>query len=472
MSKVKTSFIRFLSSRKYLLILLIIVLAIGYLVPLMYMGDAQVKVMERNLMNLDLARSTFLYLFDSTLLAFSIFAPILILLNVAGYNKLKKMKPLFLIAFLLTSPIITLSSHSGNIETNLKQEKPLAKYVFIITLDGTRADVFWSVNSFIKSKLNESVYADHIVTVYPTVTYPGHISLLTGTWPQIHGTENNPSYGEFGTRPYSSYLRSYHKPRVDDILDLASKHGYLTAVFAAPPTMATIIGGENTYRVYGKGSEGTINSTIGYLDKNYATIRENGLVAFIHLVDTDSAGHRYGSDSFEYRKAIRDSISLVERLYNKLSQLGLLDDSIIVVTADHGMYGNKHHNVYPPLVSDIPLWMWGKPFKKGYKLGGGRIVDIAPTLYYILGIPKPNYVTGVTLYTALNDTYIESIRGESVNLEAMEKNEIKWAMGLIYKDIVLWYTIVVIMIWILIALLVNLLTIRKRIRREVGKKNE
>jgi len=444
---------------------LLAMLALGYIIPLLYMSDASIRVMERNLMNLDLTRSTYLFLFDALILASPFVILLLLYLNYVSYRKLKSVKASVLLAMLFLMPIFGVQSEKANSTITYTQEKPLAKYIFIITFDGARADVFWRVGGFIKSKLNESVYADHIVTVYPTVTYPGHISLLTGTWPQIHGTENNPPRTEFGSRPYSSYLRTYHRPKVEDILDVASKYGYMTAVFAAPSTMSSIIGNQDTYKVYGYGTIGTMNNTLAFLEDNLATIKSKGLIVFMHLVDTDSAGHDYGTDSIEYRNAMRKNIEQVGRLFNKLEQLGLLKDSVIVVTADHGMYGNRHHNVFPPLVSDIPLWMWGRPFKRGYKLGGGRIVDIAPTLYYILGIPKPNYVVGVTLFTALNSTYIKMVRGSDLNLEQMEKSEIKWAMGLIYRDLVFWHTIIVLIAWVMIVLLANFVSVRRQLKR-------
>ncbi len=470
MEKVKAYYKR-LGIHGPLLIGFLVVLLIGYIAFTSFSFGATLSEKEANLMNADLTRSSLLFILDSSLSAFLVLFPLILILDLMFRYKIKKRGAVtaLLIVGMLILPGVFLNTHAAApVSDQVKGSlgAPLAKYVFIITFDGARYDAFWSSAQYIIQHKNESAWANHIVCTYPTITYPNHVSLMTGTWPQIHLTQNNPPKQEFGTKRYASLLlRTYHTPVVDDILKIASREGFVTAVFTAPPTLAQILGSSETYRSSGEGSVGTMDNVIDYLQSHLAEIRSKGFVSMIHLVDTDSILHAYGTDSEQYRYAMNKNAEQVKRLINTLENLGLADKSVVIVTADHGGIGRQHFNVWPPLVAEIPLWMWGKPFKNGYELGGGRIIDIAPTVAYILGIPISPKSVGIVLYSALNETIIQEVRGETLNLEQLEMEEINRAIGLIYGELVLWYTIIVFMIWLIFALVADIWAAKGRLKK-------
>ena len=461
MEKVKTYYKK-LGVHGPLLIGFLLVLLIGYIAFTSFSFGGTLNEKEANLMNADLTRSSLLFILDSSLSAFLVLFPLVLILDFMLRYKIKKKTAIttILIVGMLILPNVFLNVQATTpMKTQVEGSigAPLAKYVFIITFDGARYDVFWSSAQYIIQHKNESAWANHIVCTYPTITYPNHVSLMTGTWPQIHLTQNNPPKMEFGTKRYASLiLRTYHTPVVDDILKIASKEGFTTAVFTAPSTLAQILGSSETYRSSGEGSVGTMDNVIEYLQNHLAEIKSKGFVTMVHLVDTDSVLHAYGTDSEQYRYAMYKNAEQVKRLISTLENLGLADESVVIVTADHGGIGKQHFNVWPPLVAEIPLWMWGKPFKKGYELAGGRIIDIAPTVAYILGIPISPKSVGIVLYSALNETIIQEVRGEAPNLAQLEGEEINRAIGLIYSELVLWYTMIVFIIWLILALVADI----------------
>ncbi len=436
---------------------------------------ADIKTMEANLMNLDLARSSLLFILDNLIIIFVIFSPFLIIGNIYLYFDLKKLKKMatvsLIILLIVLQPINLLAHQNKNMSTLQEPSTPLAKIVFVITFDGARADTFWNYADFIVKHKDEATWAKKIVVTYPTVTYPNHVSLFTGTWPQIHLTQNNPSSPDFGTRRYAStLLRGYHKPVVENIFQIAERYGYLTALFSAPSSLANILKASDTYVVTGFESIKMMSEVLDYLSSNINEIKNKGLLAFIHLVDTDEAMHSHGTDSPEYKLAMRRNAEQVGRLYNKTFDLGIQDDTVIIVTADHGGIERGHYNRWPPSVAEVALWMWGKPFKKGHQLGGARIVDIAPTVSYILGIPKPDKCIGVTLYTALNETVINEKRGISLDLINMEKNEIRKAFNVLLAETVTLYFINITAVLGLVILSILLLRQnkeRKKLKREI-----
>jgi arylsulfatase A-like enzyme len=107
-----------------------------------------------------------------------------------------------------------------------------------------------------------------------------------------------------------------------------------------------------------------------------------------------------------YRGAVAASDAAIGDLLSHLESRGLLENTIVVITADHGentyehglgvghgdhLYGRAGHHV--PLVIHRPGGV-----------GGGRVVnkqvrtiDIAPTLFELLGLATPSNIDGVAL---------------------------------------------------------------------------
>jgi predicted AlkP superfamily pyrophosphatase or phosphodiesterase len=69
--------------------------------------------------------------------------------------------------------------------------------VLMISIDGLRPDYVTHADEHqlkiptLRRFLTEGTYADGVVGVFPTVTYPSHTTLITGVWPAAHGILNN-----------------------------------------------------------------------------------------------------------------------------------------------------------------------------------------------------------------------------------------------------------------------------------------
>ena len=448
----------FYKRKIFLLIILSYILLVASPLALL---SGSIPQLENNLAVADAVRSSLLYLFDTVLVIFLTVVPIGLLVIGGSRRRLKRLGAISIMILIILSysPVIMgTSSHAIP-----ERENPLASKVFIITFDGTRADAFWQYAEFIINHRDEGAWAYRIVCTYPTITYPNHVSLFTGTWPQIHGTELNAG-GEYSSQQF--ILRRYRPPRAEDIFEVAEKYNIVTAIFSAPVTLASILGGESTYRFTGGEGEEMMQRTLNFLNDHRTEIEAKGLLAWIHLIDPDAAGHQGGSDSYLYHSAIRRMADLVGALYQKIHELGWENDTVIIVTADHGMIGNRHYGVWPPLVIDVPLWMWGKPFKSGLRLGGGRIIDIAPTVAFILGIPPPRESEGIVLYRAFNESYVKEKRGE-IDIETLALKSLKSALAVEYTEILKWGLATLTMAWITLLVLLFAFRDFKKLRKEL-----
>lgn len=71
-------------------------------------------------------------------------------------------------------------------------------------------------------------------TIYPSVTYPAHISMITGCWPGMHGVTSNFSFTT--SNKDQNWLWFSDSYQVEDIFEAAKKAGYHTASVSWPGT--------------------------------------------------------------------------------------------------------------------------------------------------------------------------------------------------------------------------------------------
>src|SRR5690606_23687953 len=62
----------------------------------------------------------------------------------------------------------------------------------------------------------------------------------------------------------------------------------------------------------------------------------------------------------------------------------------------------------------------GGPFRQGFAFGGAKIVDVAPTVLYLMGLPVPDEMDGRVLVEALDEEFVadnpigwENVTGEA-----------------------------------------------------------
>ena len=72
--------------------------------------------------------------------------------------------------------------------------------VLMISIDGlkpeyiTQADAHGMKLPYLRTLLAKGTYADGVVGIWPTITYPSHTTLITGVWPAEHGIYNNQAF--------------------------------------------------------------------------------------------------------------------------------------------------------------------------------------------------------------------------------------------------------------------------------------
>ena len=110
--------------------------------------------------------------------------------------------------------------------------------------------------------------------------------------------------------------------------------------------------------------------------------REHPDFVFLYMVETDEkGGHDNGWMSAPYLQCIHDAIDNVKRV---LDEVG--DEYTVIVTADHGGHDRAHGTDMPEDMT-IPMFFIGKSFEPGKQLSDISLLDLAPTVAHIMGVP-------------------------------------------------------------------------------------
>jgi hypothetical protein len=91
-----------------------------------------------------------------------------------------------------------------------------------------------------------------------------------------------------------------------------------------------------------------------------------------------------------YDDAILNFDLLVRKVVRELAKRGLKKNTVIVVLTDHGQRWSIDNRI--PL-----LFLFPRSENKGRIRGNAQILDIAPTLLDYIGIPRPEWMEGVSL---------------------------------------------------------------------------
>ena len=291
-----------------------------------------------------------------------------------------------------------------------------AKYVILVSIDGLRPDAVTTVgreklSNFYRFR-DQGAWTDNARTDMDyTLTLPNHTTMLTArrvTGGTGHGwsTNSDPSPNETLHSNRGSYVAS--------VFDVAHDNGLRTAAYVSKSKFIIydqsydesngtedLIGPDNgkdkidIYR-YSSESEALVNNFVSVMQTDPFHL------SFLHLHDPDAHGHGTGWMRPDYFDAVEKMDGLLGKLFNLVeNNLELQDNTVIIVTSDHGGTGYGHSNSSVAEHYMIPFYVWGKSVTNG--------VD----LYTLNTIGRQNPRSSRTTY----NTSIQPIRnGDAANL--------------------------------------------------------
>ena len=110
---------------------------------------------------------------------------------------------------------------------------------------------------------------------------------------------------------------------------------------------------------------------------------------FVHFDHVDHAGHKYGHMTEEYKAAVYKADSITGEVIKALKKAGIYEQTIILVTADHGGIGKGHGGTTREEI-EIPWIISGPGIKRNHKVSATvHQKDTAPTISKIFGLTVP-----------------------------------------------------------------------------------
>lgn len=247
---------------------------------------------------------------------------------------------------------VFLSACSG-IEPNQseQQNKP---YLVLVSFDGFRWDYASLTETPALDRMaRDGLKAEALQPAFPTVTFPNHFSIATGTLPWRHGIVANDFPNESGERWYRYKDRTTVQDGswylAEPVWVTAEKAGLRTAAYYFVGTEADVGGVRPSHwRAFDADVPGRARVS-QVLDWLAGPAETRPHLVTLYFEDVDDHGHWHGPQSDENLEAIRQVDRWLGQLREGIARLPHGNDVYVLLVSDHGQ---AYYNREEPLVLD------------------------------------------------------------------------------------------------------------------------
>jgi predicted AlkP superfamily pyrophosphatase or phosphodiesterase len=233
------------------------------------------------------------------------------------------------------TPVITVPNPPNTAAQQAKH------YVVLVSLDGLRYDYprRYGAPHLLQLEIKGASAPEGMFPAYPSLTFPNHISIVTGLYPEHHGIVANSFWDPAREQTYvytktqSNSDGSWYSGT--PLWVLAEQQGMRSACLFWPGSEAEIQGKRPSYYLHFDeklDDEKRVDQVVAWL-KLPPELRPHFIT--LYYSNVDHAGHNYGPDSDEVRAAVHHVDAMVGDLVTKIAPLHLPVDFVVV--ADHGM---------------------------------------------------------------------------------------------------------------------------------------
>jgi predicted AlkP superfamily pyrophosphatase or phosphodiesterase len=251
------------------------------------------------------------------------------------------------------------------------------EHVVLVSIDGLRPEFYRGdyETPTLKEMARDGASADAVESVYPSVTYAAHATIVTGVRPWKHGIYGNTTWTERGsTRDWHWYARDLKARTLwqaarDKGLKVAITYWPVSVGAAADWVLGEIWDPDKTgtaERLQAAATPGLLvelSLALGvprekiaedkaaidtFVSRAAAYIfrRYKPDLQFVHLINVDEAQHQNGRDAPEVRDAVRRQDENLARIRKGIEDSGLKDKTLLVVVGDHG-FTDVSRNINP-----------------------------------------------------------------------------------------------------------------------------
>lgn len=254
---------------------------------------------------------------------------------------------------------------------------PAVRHVVILSVDGARAD---AVRTILPAALvAQAAYSWEAQTTLPSSTLPAHASMLTGVPTAVHQVR------------FNDWVRSRGYIQLPTVFSVVTSSGGRAGAFVTKAKLLYLVRPGTAAR-----AEHLLYPQHDMVDvaregAHYLAQQQPQLL-FLHVADPDDQGHAYGWMSEPYLRALRKLPEAIGVILDVLQRMGRLEDSLVIVTADHGGHGRTHGT---DAREDVIIpWLAFGAVDPGPLRGPIMTYDTAATAIAALGLAIPQSWTG------------------------------------------------------------------------------
>ncbi|MGD6943005.1 alkaline phosphatase family protein [Cytobacillus gottheilii] len=242
----------------------------------------------------------------------------------------------------------------------------LSKKLVVISFDCLAAEDFSQFSALpnFQRILKSASYAEHVESIYPSVTYPCHTSIVTGNYPNRHGIMNNTLLQPGWISPDWHWYRKDIKGTT--LYDEAYKAGLTTAALLWPVTgrakhiqynlpeifpnrpwqnqvLVSLFSGSPMYQLELNRRFGSIRIGLNQpqlddfvLESAVFTLKEKQPdIMLVHFTDLDTQRHVHGVHSEDAASAIERHDKRLGALLDAISECRSEEETTVVLLGDH-----------------------------------------------------------------------------------------------------------------------------------------
>ena len=269
-----------------------------------------------------------------------------------------------------------------------KDAERKADHVFVIAFDGWGSYCMDSVSMpNTRSLMEAGTYTFYKRTVLPSDSAPNWASMFAGAPNEFHGWSNNGS----GPDVQPVYLNKNGVfPTIFSILREQDPEAEIGCIFEWGGIRPLIDEKAHNYCIKEK------QENLTPLAVEYIKTKKPDFLTVIYD-DPDHVGHADGHDTPAYYAKMEQLDSWLGEIIAAIKEAGIYDDSIIVVTSDHGGI-NTSHGGRSLMEMDTPFIVAGKNIRKAGDLNQYMMqYDTAHTLAEMFGLEIPEVWRGKSL---------------------------------------------------------------------------
>lgn len=292
--------------------------------------------------------------------------------------------------FLICSVSIILMVASCGEKTQTLQ--PKAKHVVMIGVDGWAAHNLAQAQNIpnIRAMMANGSYTFHKRAVLPSASAINWASIFMGAPTEMHGyTKWNSQVPEIP----STVTNNHHiYPTIYSVIRDQQPEAETGCTFDWIDIKYVI----DTLAI----------SHVEFIPDSYVDINKNCTIAENYIKEKkpffytayfgtlDETGHEHGWYTPEYYATLTEVDMAVGRIIQALKDAGIYDDTILIITSDHGGINTGHGGMTLEEL-ETPFIAMGKGVKQGFEFPDAMMqYDTAATIAYILGIQPPQAWVG------------------------------------------------------------------------------